>query len=415
MRESARCSRRFSRFRASSQLPLYFVYVWNRMRKCYLPVMNGGERRSEADTDRSRIIRKRLLDAFDVESRDLPWRGERDPYRIWVSEVMLQQTRVETVVPYYRKWVERFPDLTSLAGAEEDEVLRLWQGLGYYSRARRLHGAAKMVREEWGESLPETAEELQTLPGVGEYTAGAVASIAFGEAVPAVDGNARRVLSRLFDLAAPGPAELRDLAAELVDPERPGAFNQALMELGSVVCTPRAPSCRRCPVADVCLALERGTVDHRPAPTRKKAVPEVEEAVVVAARVPGPELLVRKRPASGLLAGMWEFPGERVEEGEEAAAAVRRLVGGPGIGRGGDAGEAQPVPGSSFVSLPPVPHAFSHLKVLYRPFLLVVREGAGAPELKGGRWAGPAEMEFLPFPVAQRKIREAALDALERE
>ena len=212
-------------------------------------------------TDFAAEIRRRLLSAYDVGKRDLPWRGEEDPYRIWVSEVMLQQTRVETVVPYYRAWMDRFPTVEALAEADEDEVLRAWQGFGYYSRARRLREGARVVRERFGGCLPRSSLELRDLPGVGEYTAGAVASIAFGEVVPAVDGNVKRVLARLFDVPTPSPAELRALAADLVDPKRPGDFNQALMELGATVCTPRAPLCGECPLDSICLALERGTVN----------------------------------------------------------------------------------------------------------------------------------------------------------
>lgn len=161
--------------------------------------------------------------------------GRADPYRVWVSEVMLQQTRVDAVVPYYLAWMDRFPTLEALAAAPLDDVLRAWEGLGYYARARNLHRAAVVVRDRLGGEVPRTADDLRALPGVGEYTAGAVASIAFGEAVPAVDGNVRRVLSRLYDEAEPTPAWLRERAAALVDPERPGDFNQALMELGATV------------------------------------------------------------------------------------------------------------------------------------------------------------------------------------
>jgi len=194
-------------------------------------------------------FRRALLDHFDRTRRALPWRSERTPYRVMVSEFMLQQTRVETVIPYYERWVRRFPGWDALAGAEEEEVLGEWTGLGYYRRARNLHRTARVVRERFGGALPEDSEALKRLPGVGEYTAGAVSSIAFGRVVPAVDGNVRRVLCRLFDLEAPTASRLREAAAGLVDPERPGDFNEAMMELGATVCTPRSPGCAGCPTS----------------------------------------------------------------------------------------------------------------------------------------------------------------------
>ena len=226
-------------------------------------------------------FRRALLDHFDGTRRALPWRSERTPYRVMVSEFMLQQTRVEAVIPYYERWLRRFPGWEALADAGEDEVLRAWTGLGYYRRARNLHRAARIVRERYGGELPEDSEALKRLPGVGEYTAGAVASIAFGRAVPAVDGNVKRVLCRLFDLEAPTAARLREKAAALVDPGRPGDFNEALMELGATVCTPRSPGCGGCPVRGWCRARAAGTVAERPARRPRGKVPRVEHVAVV--------------------------------------------------------------------------------------------------------------------------------------
>jgi len=194
---------------------------------------------------------------------------------------MLQQTRVEAVIPYYRRWLARFPDWPSLAGATDDEVLLAWKGLGYYGRARNLHRTAQVVCERFGGRPPRDPRELRSLPGVGEYTAGAVASIAFGRKVPAVDGNVRRVLSRLLDVGDPTPARLRDEATRLIDPDRPGDFNEALMELGATICTPRSPRCDACPVADECGALAAGTVAERPLRRVRRRVPRVEYAVAV--------------------------------------------------------------------------------------------------------------------------------------
>jgi len=369
----------------------------------------------------STAVRARLLAAYDAGKRDLPWRRETDPYRIWVSEVMLQQTRVETVVPYYERWVARFPDMESLAEAEEDEVLRAWQGLGYYSRARRLQEGARVVRERFAGALPRNSGTLREIPGIGEYTAGAVASIAFGEAVPAVDGNVKRILTRLFDLHSPTHGDYRALASELVDPHRPGDFNQALMELGALVCKPRNPRCGECPIRGECLALEQETVAERPAPRAKKKAPEVDVAVLVAVTVPNggatageePRFLLRKRPAQGLLAGMWEFPGVDIAR-DPGAESARGIVIGFAESLGLDSSGQVPQ------KMDPVIHVFSHLKCTYRPSLLQVSSTPTKPSLPGEspdeantwRWVAPEELQGTPLPVAQQKILRAALEIL---
>jgi len=371
--------------------------------------------RRKNPTQCAATIRRLLLAAYDARKRSLPWRGESDPYRIWVSEVMLQQTRVDTVIPYYEKWLERFPDLVTLAEADEDEVLRTWQGLGYYSRARRLHQGARIVRERFGGALPRNSEALRGLPGIGEYTAGAVASIAFGEAVPAVDGNVKRVLSRLFDLPNPSPSEFRVVATELVDPERPGDFNEALMELGALVCVPRSPCCNVCPLDSECLALIRDTVEKRPAPNPKKKIPEVEIAVLVAVARDedgGLHFLLRKRPDTGLLAGMWEFPGVEVvapdpyrngglrpsttestfDPFQESAAALATE------------------PSLDLSKLEVVTQMFSHMKARYRPFFTEMHL-ASAPEAGADspKWISEKDLHRTPLPVAQLKIMKVAL------
>ena len=214
-------------------------------------------------------LRHRLLVWYDEHRRDLPWRDDPgpsrpDPYRVWVSEAMLQQTRVRTVIPYFERWMERFPTLDALARADREDVLRAWAGLGYYARARSLHRAARIVRDQYGGTLPDTAPALRELPGIGDYTAGAIASIAFGRREPAVDANARRVLARLLDLPSPTDGEIRGRAAALVPARRPGAFNQALMDLGATLCAPRAPACPACPLGRLCRSHARGTQYRRP-------------------------------------------------------------------------------------------------------------------------------------------------------
>ncbi len=340
-----------------------------------------------------------LLAHFDATRRAMPWRETSDPYAIWVSEIMLQQTRVDTVIPYWERWLERFPTVEALAEAELDDVLKEWEGLGYYSRARNLHSAARVVRERFNGRVPAEPETLRELPGVGEYTAGAVASIAFDVPTPAVDGNVRRVLSRLYDLESATPAQLRDLAAELVPGERPGDFNQALMELGATVCTPRSPACDACPVASWCQARKLGVQELRPLPRERKAVPEevVETAVII--RDDGAVLLVR-RPEDGLLGGLWEFPGD---DGGRSPFVAALLETGEADGR-----------------LDEVVHTFSHKRVRYRPSVVRVRESgetAGDMGAAGGAsggdvaWARPEQLDAYALPVAQQKIA-AALAAL---
>jgi A/G-specific adenine glycosylase len=235
----------------------------------------------------------------------------RDPYRIWVSEIMLQQTRVETVLPYYARWLRAFPTVRALARAKNDRVLKLWEGLGYYSRARNLHRAAQTVVREHGGKLPRTAEGLRQLPGIGRYTAGAIASIAFGERVPLVDGNVARVFARIFaitaNVKAPRSMEtLWQLAEELVPNRNPGEFNQALMELGALVCTPANPRCEACPMRRVCVARARGLVDQLPNRGRPQAAKRVVVSAALVRR--NGSLLMQRRPERGLLAGMWELP-----------------------------------------------------------------------------------------------------------
>lgn len=343
-----------------------------------------------------------LLAWFDGCLRDLPWRRDSDPYRVWVSEVMLQQTRVETVIPRYERWLERFPTLSALADAGVDDVLAEWEGLGYYSRARNLHAAARVVRDSLGGGIPDTAEGLRELPGVGEYTAGAVASIAFDRPEPAVDVNARRVLSRLFDLLAPTASALRERAAALIPANRPGDFNQALIELGATVCKPRSPRCLDCPLASRCLARSRGTIADRPGRPGRPAVPTFELGVAVVVSPRGRALMVR-RPENGMLGGMWEFPARVVEHGELPGEAADRVAAAlaPGAAR------ARP--------LSAVSHAYSHRRHVYRAFLFESRdEAVPVPEaVAGGGWTAGAWERPDPagraLPAAQRRIaRELA-------
>jgi A/G-specific adenine glycosylase len=338
-------------------------------------------------------LRKALLGHYDATRRRLPWRGQSDPYRTLVSEIMLQQTRVETVIPYYKRWLERFPTVRALAEASLDDVLLAWQGLGYYRRARLLHRAACLILEKSNGELPGAYRELRDLPGVGEYTAGAVASIAFGEAVPAVDGNVRRILARLFDEPEPTPAWSRSVAQALVDRIRPGDFNQALMDLGATVCSPRRPDCDACPLEGLCEAKARGTVEERPrrAPSRSVRRRSLACAVVVDSRC---RALVRRRPEEGLLGGMWAFPDRAIEDGDDPVAVARRAATDAGI----ELASSVPRP------LEALTHRFTHLEATYHPVVLRVEAGTSAE----GRWIRLGAPSEVALPVAQQKIARAA-------
>jgi len=282
---------------------------------------------------RRAALRRRLLAWYDVARRSLPWRFAQhgaDPYRVWIAEVMLQQTQVATVVPYYERFVARFPTLGALAAAPDDDVLALWSGLGYYARCQNLLAAARAARARHG-GLPSSLEALRALPGFGPYTAGAVASIAFALPAPAVDGNVARVLARLFcvegDLAAPAvQRRLWVIAAALVPPERPGDFNQALMELGATVCRKAAPACGRCPVRAACEARRAGRAAELP-PVRRRGPRRALTIACGVAEVKGALVLVRRAPG-GLLGGLWDLPAADVSGGASAVevAALRRAL-----------------------------------------------------------------------------------------
>ena len=276
-------------------------------------------------------IRRKLLRWYDRNRRDLPWRHRaHDPYAQWVAEIMLQQTRVETVLAYYDRFLRRFPDIAALAVADHEDVVKRWEGLGYYRRILHLHRAAKLIHERGG-GVPTSAAELQRLPGVGAYTAAAIASIAFGEKAAAVDGNVARVLARLFGvtcdvLSTPGKRRIHDLATQLLAPGRPGDFNQAWMDLGSSTCTPRSPHCARCPLKADCVATRTGcaaSLPHR-GTSRNNRRPKVD--IVVGIFVHKHKVLMQRRPTGGLWSSLWEFPNFERNDAAAPARLVRRLA-----------------------------------------------------------------------------------------
>ncbi len=305
---------------------------------------------------------------------------------------MLQQTRVEAVRPYFHRWVQRFPTLRHLAEAPHDEVMKAWEGLGYYSRARNLHSAAREVADRFRGEVPDDPVAFRALPGVGRYTCGAVQSIAFGRGEPVVDGNVRRVFARWCDEPEPAERDLWELAGALVQGDRPGDLNQAVMELGATVCTPRSPSCPECPVAEVCAACEAGTQQLRPLPRRAKPTPLEETATAVVLQ--DGQVLVGRRRAGGRLGGLWEFPGVLRSADEAAsAAAVRAALEQAGV-------RADPVR-----DLCSVEHVFTHVRVQYRAVLCDHLEGEPTPlGYDQVRWVPAAGLADLALPRAQRRI-----------
>ena len=332
-----------------------------------------------------------LLNWYDLHRRMLPWRGTRDPYRIWLSEIMLQQTRTETVARYYQRFLAAFPTVGDLAHADEDAVLKLWEGLGYYSRARNLHAAAKRVADEMRGRFPGTSTGLRALPGVGPYAANAIASIAFDECAPALDGNQARVLSRVLAHESPlkTPFDLLEPASALISRLRPGDYNQALMDLGASICTPKAPRCGDCPIAAFCRACAAGDPESFPRKQPPIAKREVELTIVLARR--GDGLYVRRRPAKGLLGGMYEFAAL---EGHPGAQQIPALL--------AEAGFVRP---SLVRMLPPARHVFTHL--IWRMQGALVQVDA-APE--GFLWTD--DLSPFAIPTAIRVYREIADELL---
>lgn len=338
-----------------------------------------------------------LLAWWDEGRADLPWRRTKDPYAVWVAEVMLQQTQIATVIPYYERWMAQLPSVEALAAASLDEVLKLWEGLGYYSRARNMHEAARVVVHELGGRLPDTVEGLLRLKGIGPYTAGAIASIAFGRRAAVLDGNVIRVLSRLVDL----PLDVTEtgtrrllwrLAQRLVPAERSGDYNEALMELGQQICTPAAPQCHRCPLAAHCLARQRGTQLERPVRPPRKNTPHYEVAAGVIWR--GDRFLITQRPTEGLLGGLWEFPGGKQEEGETLAETLQREI--------WEELAIEIAVGQALVS---IRHAYTHFRITLHAFH--AQHVAGEVQHLGvadHAWVTLAELERFAFAVTDRKI-----------
>jgi A/G-specific adenine glycosylase len=343
-------------------------------------------------------VTRALLDWYGKQRRALPWRATRDPYCIWVSEVMLQQTQVATVIGYYERWLRRFPDVAALAAAQTEDVLRAWEGLGYYSRARNLQRAAQRIVLEHGGKLPGSVAALLELPGIGRYSAGAIASIAFAADEPAIDGNIVRVLTRLFGLAgdpkrAPLSGRLWEVASALLPPGRAGDFNQALMELGATTCTPRTPSCATCPLRTECVALRQDRVLQYPQSAPRPAVTQERRAAGVVRRQ-GRVLLVQAPAGAPRWAGMWQFPDVRVEAGMEPVRALEtRLLDGTGVRV--EAGER----------LLGLRHQVTRFRIDIDVYGCVAIGGrARAIDYGEVRWLAADALGTLPMPAAHRRI-----------
>jgi len=348
-------------------------------------------------------IAPRLLVWYDQHAATLPWRGTPDPYRVWLSEIMLQQTQVETVKAYYTRFLQAYPQITALAAAPLDDVLKLWEGLGYYSRARNLHKTARIIAYDMDGRFPQTVEALQQLPGIGRYTAGAIASIAFGVRAPVLDGNVTRVFARLLDLSddttQPATKTMLWARAESWLPhQRVGDYNQALMELGRTVCKPRQPLCHECPLQAQCKAFANDTQALRPVKKKRQPVPHYDVTAGLIWHDDG-RLLIAQRPLDGLLGGLWEFPGGKAEDGETLPACLRREL------REELAIEVEV--GDLFTV---VRHGFTHFKITLHAFTCCYL--GGIPQKIGVHdwaWVSPDDLRRYSFGKADR----AVIDELE--
>ena len=343
---------------------------------------------------------EQLVAWFRQHQRQMPWRESRTPYRVWVSEIMLQQTQVVTATPYFTRFIQRLPDLDALAAADQQTILQLWEGLGYYSRARNLHRAAQLCVAQHDSQLPTTAALLRHLPGIGEYTAAAIASICHGEAVPVVDGNVLRVFTRFWAIAddITRPATRQQVAARLapvIATTDPAAFNEAMMEIGALICRPRAADCASCPLASQCQAHAAGTELAFPVKRRRPAVPHRTVAVGLVTD-PAGKLLLHQRRDDQMLGGLWEFPGGRRKGNEALRLTVAREI-----------ERETGLQVTAATKLAAVKHVFSHFRMTLHAFHC--HATAGTPsERRGGalRWVAPSMLAQLPMGAATRRIAD---------
>ncbi len=357
-------------------------------------------------TDTARRIaegdRTKLMDWFKRNSRDLPWRDEsREPYDIWVSEVMLQQTRVETVIPYYNKFMDKYPTLEHLAEADEEDVLNVWEGLGFYARARNLHSAAKQLLEDYDGDFPSRSDELQTLPGIGPSTAAAIVSFSYQKSEPYLDGNVFRVISRYMGYTentetAEGRQFIESVLRASLPEERPGTFNEALIELGALVCTPSQPDCGACPIHEHCVAFRKNLQDELPYRGETRNIPTRSRTAVHVQC--GDRILLTRRPSEGLLGGMWELPALWNRDEETFEETARRTLSWS-LGR-----EVQPLPMRETVN-----HTYSHFHLKMPLYRTRVDQEQTGEDLWTADWFREDEMEEIPVHGAARKALEIVL------
>lgn len=345
-----------------------------------------------------------LLHWYQHQGRTLPWRQTQDPYAIWVSEIMLQQTQVKTVIPYYQRWLEQFPTIASLANANQQTVLKAWEGLGYYARARNLHRAAQVIVESHAGCFPESFEAVVALPGIGRTTAGGILSAAFNQPVPILDGNVKRTLSRLIALKQP-PSKALDqlwqLSEALLPQDNPSDFNQALMDLGATLCTKHRPACLLCPWQGSCEAYNQNVQSEIPMAEARAPLPHKQIGVGIVWNKQG-QVLIDRRPQSGLLGGLWEFPGGKIEPGETVETCIRREL-----------QEELAIEVEVGDRLITIEHTYTHFKVTLNVFHCSHLKGEPQPlECDEIRWVEVSELEQFPFPKANIQIINA-LKALE--
>lgn len=341
-------------------------------------------------------LRRSLLGWYAQNGRNLPWRDSADPYQIWISEIMLQQTQVKTVIPYYQRWLETFPTVTDLAQADLQAVLKVWQGLGYYARARNLHACAQQIVEQYNGVFPNQLEAVLSLPGIGRTTAGGILSAAYNLPISILDGNVKRVLARLIALSVPPKKALKSLwewSDTVLDPDHPREFNQAIMDLGAMVCTPKAPNCSECPWQLYCQAYLSNLQSQIPMGETAAPLPHKIIGVAVIWNEQK-QILIDKRPAKGLLGGLWEFPGGKVERGETLEECIKREI-----------QEELAIEIEVQEHLITIDHAYTHFKVTLNVYHCRYLSGEPQPlECDEIRWVTLDEIEQFPFPKANEKI-----------
>jgi len=346
-------------------------------------------------------LARSLREWYQRHGRDLPWRNTTDPYAIWVSEIMLQQTQVKTVIPYYYAWLETFPDIPTLADSSLQSVLKQWEGLGYYARARNLHRAAQKVVKDYQEGFPDQLSDVLSLPGIGRTTAGGILSAAFNQPISILDGNVKRVLARLVGLKTPPKKainQLWELSDRLLDRDHPREYNQALMDLGATICTPKQPSCLLCPWRDSCYAFQSNLQTQIPMREPSTPLPHKEIGVAVIWNDQG-EVLIDRRLEEGLLGGLWEFPGGKIEANETIPDCIQREI-----------KEELGISIEVRDHLITLNHAYTHFRVTLNVYHCRYLAGEPQPiECEEIRWVKPEQLSQFPFPKANTKIIDAIL------